>query len=46
MPRWDLEMPLQAVECPVLPAEGDAEMMQPEEGAEDRPAGGCCQKRG
>lgn len=46
MPRWDLEMPLQAVECPLLPAEGDAEMMQPEEGVEDRPAGCCCQKRG
>lgn len=46
MPRLDLQMPLQAVECPLLPAEGDAEMMQPEEGAEDRPAGCCCQKRG
>lgn len=31
----------------LLPEEGDAEMMQPEEGTEDHPAGCCCcQQRG
>lgn len=30
----------------LLPKEGDAEMMQPEEGTEDHPAGCCCQQRG
>lgn len=40
--RWDLDLPRRRSGVPLRPAEGDAEMMQPEEGTQARPAGCCC----